>query len=540
MIEMKHDWRVRVTKFNYVRLVTRIPILICVCLLAFNTIQCNHDSSREATSTLTLLVDADEWVMSPSPHGSAEFMIFLGLARPNERGELEGRLAESWEHTPGSREWTIHLRNNVRWHDGVPVTADDIKFTVDLFRNPDVIASTDNTGFYQIESVEVLNDTTFVLTYKPGSVWHTYWYPGYWPVFYPKHLLKDLDPAKIAEWEFWKHPVGNGPFRYVRHTPKTMMELEANPDFHLGKPKIDRVVLKFGPESITELKAGNVDVLNLPDQMVATALKSDPRFNVYYESWDDISVMLSLIYNHRNPLFADARVRRAIAHAIDRRELPRVLNMWEKLPVIDVPFTESQYWKREVPEPLPYDPPQARRLLKEAGWGDEGSGGFREREGKEFRFPMIVSKRYEPVAVYVQQKLAEVGINVEITTLEGKVVWERVYKRGDFDIALSYVWISPDDPDMGLEVMMGKNSAIGFQNAVAAKLVDDAMKAKDLKSLGSIYRELAPVVQKEQPFTFLTFGVEAYAAHRRVKGLSSPFRANPVWNAGYLWMEEEP
>ena len=112
--------------------------------------------------------------MSPARRGSATFIVFLSLATPNERGELEGRLAESWEHTRGSREWTIHLRPGVRWHDGMPVTAHDVKFTVDLFSRPDVRASTSNTGFFQIESVEVLDDASFILTFVPGSVWHSY------------------------------------------------------------------------------------------------------------------------------------------------------------------------------------------------------------------------------------------------------------------------------------------------------------------------------------------------------------------------------
>ena len=97
----------------------------------------------------------DEWVLSPARRSSAGFLVFLPLATPNERGELEGRLAQSWEHVPGSREWTIHLRTDVRWHDGVAVTAHDIKFTVDLFKHPDVITSTSNTDMFRVESVDL-------------------------------------------------------------------------------------------------------------------------------------------------------------------------------------------------------------------------------------------------------------------------------------------------------------------------------------------------------------------------------------------------
>jgi peptide/nickel transport system substrate-binding protein len=299
------------------------------------------------------------------------------------------------------------------------------------------------------------------------------------------------------------------------------------------------VLLKFGGELMADLQAGNVDAINLENPIAVQLLKDDSRFDIYYESWDDISTMLSLIWNHRNPLFHDARVRRAMAHAIDRHELLNILDMWEALPVVDVPFTEPQYWNDQLPEPLPYDPVLARRLLDEAGWHDTDGNGTRERNGAEFRFPLIVSQRYQSIAVYVQHMLQEVGVAVEITTLDGGAVWERTYESGDFAVSLYYVWISPDDPDMGLEVMMGENSKIGFHNPRAIELVNAAMGATNPLTLDSIYRELAPIVQEEQPFTFLVFGVEAYAVQRRVKGLSSPFRANPLWAAAHLRIEDE-
>ncbi len=537
----KYGGKMKVQKTKPVRAQGQTFIILCTCLLVFASIHCSRSDSTRDSSTLTLLTPSDEWILSPARRGSTALLVFLALATPNEQGELEGRLARSWEHPPGSREWTIHLRTDVRWHDGVPVTAHDVKFTFDLFKHPDVITSTYNTGFNQIESLVVLDDYTVIMTYKPGSIWHYYWYPGYWQIFYPKHLLEDLDPANITEWEFWTHPVGNGPYRYVRHVPKTMMEFEANPDFYLGKPKIERVVLKFGKESITELLAGNVDAMYLDKQITVEMLKKDPRFNIYYESWDDISSMLSIIYNHRNPLFSDARVRRAIAHAIDRHELARVLNMWEDLPVVDVPFTEPQYWQGDLPRPLPYDPALARHLLEEAGWRNENGDEVRERDGKKFRFPLIISEGSQTPAVYVQQKLRDVGIRAEITTLEPGTLQGLTY-GGDFEVdaaAIALVWISPDDDDMGLEVMMGENSTIGFHNPRATELVKAAMAAPDLESLGVIYRELAPIVQQEQPFTFLVFGVNTWVAHRRIKGLSSPFHANPQWIAGSLWIEDE-
>ena len=118
-------------------------ITLWICLLAFSSMQCSRDDATRNSSTLTILIPSDEWILSP----------------------------------------------DVRWHDGLPVTAHDIKFTFDLFNHPDVRTSTSNTGFHQIESIEVLDGYSFRMTYKPGSIWHSYWHPGYWNIFYPKHQI---------------------------------------------------------------------------------------------------------------------------------------------------------------------------------------------------------------------------------------------------------------------------------------------------------------------------------------------------------------
>lgn len=120
-------------------------------------------------STYTLAVPSDEWVMSPVRSNAAKFLVFLELATPNAQGKLEGRLARRWTHSADYRDWTIHLRSDVRWHDGVPVTAQDVKFTVDLMTDPDVMPKVFNTGFFVYESARVVDDSTVVIRYKDRS-----------------------------------------------------------------------------------------------------------------------------------------------------------------------------------------------------------------------------------------------------------------------------------------------------------------------------------------------------------------------------------
>ena len=498
---------------------------------AFMCLQCGRVPSRSNESTLTILSNSNEWTLGPAADGVAKFLVFLELATTNERGEVVGRLAKSWEHSPDYKNWTIHLRTDVKWHDGVPVTAQDIKFTVDLWKHPDVQYWEGNS----IESITVLDDSTVTLVYE-STPWDITWLPGPWSVFYPKHLLENLDPAEFYKWEFWTRPVGNGPYRYVRHVPKTMMEFEANPDHFKGKPKIDRVVLKFGADNITELLAGNVDALNLDRQIDVLALAEDSRFQTYYEVWDDIGAPEVILWNQRHPALRDPQVRRALTLAINRPELPQVLQMWQDLPITDVPYTGRQYWRRELPQPLPFDPAQSRRILDHAGWRDTDGDGVREREGVDLTFTTIVEVSWTPAAVYVQDNLRRVGARMEITTMNWSAARERI-KEGTFDAAIDYIWVEPA-ADLGLSQLFGKDSPLGFKNDRIQKLLQAAQLTTDPDEIDSLYREMMPIFQAELPMTYLTLNVETYVAHKRIKGLSTPFRANPEWFAEYLWIEE--
>lgn len=473
-------------------------------------------------STLSVFYMGDEQALGLPYDMSPKFLVFLPLVTEDAEGRLVGRLARSWEHSPDWREWTVHLRTDVRWHDGTPVTAHDVEFTLDLLKHP-AVAYADPEGY----EVQVLDDSTFTIRHRVrryNMVAPPVGTPrDGWTVYYPKHLLQALDPAQWQQWEFWKQPVGNGPYRYVRHLPQTMIELEANPDFYLGRPGVERVLLRFGGQPLVELLAGNVDAIPYANQADLPKVEHDPRFRLY-QAFEEVNVR-AVVWNRENPLLADANVRRALTQAVDRAELARLLHFPEGTPLFDVPYTPDQFRRRELPPALPYDPGAAARLFDATGWEDTNGGGMRERDGSMCRFSLLVAPEFglERTAVYLQSQLQAVGVRMDIETLELGAVVARV-RAADFDAALLQM---PMSGEWAGRSFFDQETPDPASRRIRA-LLQEAREAMDPVEQDRVLRESWPVFQAQLPVLFLSPLVRTTIAHRRVQGLSTPYRVDPV------------
>jgi len=520
-----------IKKGKSLRLLERISsprlILAFLCLIVLASVPCNRsERARLSESSVTVGYYGDERVFLQDYWDmGAEHLIFLPLANEDEKGEPLPVLAERWEHSEDYREWTYFLRKDVRWHDGVPVTAHDIKFTLDLRNDWEVLS-----GSISFLSVEVLDDFTLTVTHKRPIELDSY------DVYYPKHLLEGLDPKEFYEWEFWKQPVGNGPYRYVRHVPKTMVEVEANPDYYRGKPKIDKVILKFlEKRSLVELLSGNVDALWGVDRNMLLMLSGDERFRSYH-SWG--GRFHAIYWNHRHPLFQSPKIRKALTMSINRRELAGVLNYPEGVPILDAITTYRQFRLGLYPEPLPHDPDRARKMLEEEGWRDIDGDGVREQDGEEFRFTAITYAELGRIAIYVQDQFRRIGVQMEIQTLNNSAVRQHV-KSGDYDALIFFITNSTNQPYFGHVRMYGEDSPFGYVNSEMTRLLNIAKDTIDLDKLDRIYQEIMPIFAEDMPITLLLPDVFTSVAHRRIKGLSSLNRVDPVLHMEHLWLEDE-
>jgi peptide/nickel transport system substrate-binding protein len=496
--------------------------------IASGLVSCGRSKARRPrdSSTVTVRYILDpETALGPIDDAPAQFLVFMPLVAWNRAGELEGRLAESWEHSPDYRTWTIRLRDGVRWHDGVPLTSHDIKFTLDLLQHPEARKFAPDSW-----TVIVLDDRTCTITLHSLNASYTDTGIGDWIACWPKHLLEKLDPKQIDTWPFWAHPVGSGPYRHVRTVPKMMMELEANPDYFRGKPKITKVILKFaGSGAVPELLSGDVDAAPYPQRSDVANVSRDGRFRVYQQP---IPPANALWWNHRSALFQDVSVRRALTCAINRAQLLQVLNLPADMRVIDLPVTERQRRRGNYPEPIGYDPELAKRLLDQAGWFTRNRNGIRERNGRPFRFTTIARAGgwFSGSAIYVQDQLRRIGVRMDLTSISDWGLVDSRIKGGQFDAAIM------EAPLGRLELLL---RGAGYNSPLFFGMLDKVEKVADPDEKDMLIRELTGVAQHDVPLTYLHPFTATTIASTRIRGLeNSPYNGDLVQCMDELWLED--
>ncbi len=484
----------------------RIIVIFCVGSIALLNLHCGgEDRSNDARShTLTIHVPGlDERLLGPLG-ANPWFLVFLGLATgPGDSVSPLPRLLDRWEHTPDYTKWTLHVRDGVRWGDGVPVTAADVKYSLEMWTNPKI-----GYEYPFQEEITVLDSHNLQITFKEpvSSTVFTF----NWLAMLPKHLVEPLDLDHIFSWPFWIQPVGNGPYRYVRHIPGVMTELKANPDYYAEAPKIPGVVLRFGGDGLTELLSGNADIATSIKPLQAAQLAEDSRFRVYHKI--KYKSHVGILWNHRNPLFQDAGVRKALTLAIDRRELNQILDYPPDLPIFDVPATMRHHLQGMVPAPMPYDPGRAVQLLTEAGWTDTDNDGILEKDGQQFRFTLSTTEMSTTQAVYIQNQYRRIGVNMDIGTYDRNALWAKVREPHDFDAA-----IHTQNHIEGFRDFRYS----GYKNPELSRLRDAIWYTIDQEAADRALKELWQIVEAEVPFTYLHPTLSYLAAHRRVRGLQN-------------------
>jgi peptide/nickel transport system substrate-binding protein len=423
-------------------------------------------------------------------------------------------LAESWEISPDQLTYTFHLRHGVKWHDGEPFTADDVKFTYDKLMDPKVDAAPIRSYFTTVKSCEVLDSYTvrFIATQR---YFKTLEVIGTFMPICPRHVFAKGDPD-FNKNEFGRHPIGTGPYKFVRWDTGSQIVVERNDDYWgapIHYPK--RMVFQILEEPYVAaqlLKKGQIDVFDGVSPILwEHDLEGSRSMEHLHEIVYPFPSYSYMGFNLRQSPFTDIRVRHAIDLLMPRDEIIKKIALDKyatKTSGYDPPSAPS--YNHDVP-PTPYDPTLAQQLLAEAGFKNDHGDGILYKDGKPLSFTLLYpagNTNGEKVAELIQESLKAQGIDMKLSRLEFAQLIEKI-DDWNFDAVLA-AWSLDINGDPGqlwasadADVKKSSNF-IGYKSAEADRLIAAAKLEYDPDKRAKIYQELQKVIHDDYPVCFLT------------------------------------
>ncbi len=452
------------------------------------------------------------------------------VERDKKTLELKPELAESWEISEDRLEYTFYLEEGVRFHDGRPLTAHDLKFTLDRIMDPEVDAPHLRNYYRDIKEVNVLDDFTIKFTYAR-------------PYFLALEVLGGIPamPRHIFEsGNFNNHPnnrrpVGSGPYKFVEWDTGMQIVLARNEDYWGKKPNLERIVFNIITDStvaLQVLKKGNIDIMGLtPIQWVKQTKGSrfDEKFRKISYSGPGYNF---IAWNARKPYFSDKRVRIAMTHLVDREKILATINFGLGKIVTGNFWIDSPYYNHNI-KPITYDPARAKELLDEAGWADSDNDGIRDKDGTKFSFEFLISgssQTAEQLSTILKEDLKNMGIEMSIRKLEWAVFTQHLNDR-KFD-ATTLGWslgVEADPYQIWHSSQAEKGSNfVGFINEEADDIIDKARVEFDKEKRIELYRRFHEIIHEEQPYTFLFNNKSLVAVHKRFMDSSGGITVYPL------------
>ncbi len=456
---------------------------------------------------------------------------------------LAPQLAKSWESSEDGKTITFHLEEKAVWSDGVPITAEDVRFSWQAQSSPDVGYGDANAKRY-ITDVEVVDPHT--ARFHFSRVYAKQMLDANEGMILPKHawsVVPFKEWRKSADW-FRDHLVTSGPFLLASWKPQQEIVLAKNPRyFQPGRPRLDRAVLRIVPEApsqVAQLLAGQVDFATNPQPTDAPRIEADknlellaiPFRNFVFAAWN----------NQREP-FRDPEIRRALTLAIDRRKI--VDTLWGQYANVAVSPILSFMWAHDKSiQGLPFNPTEAKKILAAKGFRDTDGDGVVERNGKPFRFELTTNSGNQQrvdATVIIQAQLAAVGIAavpriVEFNALSAKL------DEGDYDGVILGLGM---DTSLDLTTLLHSrsigngNNLARYSNPEVDRLIDEAAGEPSVDAMVPRVRQIERILEHDQPATFLWESKRLMGLNRRIRD-AKPSPIFMLWNLRDWWVEPAP
>lgn len=509
--------------------------LCALCVFAVSFVACGDREGARARAGGTVVVGmrTDFGGINPVTNTDQytdeliKYALFTPLVQYDDRLQVRPYLAESWELL-GDSGVVFRLRRDVRWHDGRPVSAQDVKFTFDLAKDPATASLVGSAYLTEVSDADIVDEHTIRFRFARP---HAQALEDFWWAPLPKHLLEGVPPAQLRNADYNRRPVGSGPFRFVEWRAGERLVLERNASFPRalgGPPDLERVVFRVIGEAstmLTELMTGGVqvDVPVVPDQARRIQTSPDltlfdfPGRTVYYIGW-----------NNRRPPFTRTPVRRALTLAIDRQQIIDALLFGYGAPALGTIPPWHPLYPRET-QPSAHDPHEAARLLDVEGWRDRNGDGVREdAAGRPLRFTLLTgdAQLNRAVVEVIQEQLRRVGVDVRIQILEFQTFLAQ-HKSRDFD-AVFHNWVLDNfqvasAPAALLHSKWADVPLSANRSSVADPrldaLIDRGAGTVDAGQARAVWGELTQLLQQEQPLTFMFWLNELAAARNELGGV---------------------
>ncbi|NUK29292.1 oligopeptide ABC transporter substrate-binding protein [Parageobacillus sp. VR-IP] len=484
------------------------------------------------------------------------------LFRTNGDYEITNDGAATYQLSADKKTMTIKIKDNVRWHDGEPVKAEDLEYAYLVIGNKDYTGVRYGDALIQdivgmdeyhsgkadkISGIKVIDDKTLTITWKHANPSVL---TGIWAYPLPKHYLKDVPIKDLAKSDkIRKHPIGFGPFKVKKIVPGESVEFVRNDDYWAGRPNLKGVILKVvSPQVVLQaLKKGEIDIAEFPTDQYVSAKgtkniqfvgKIDLAYNYigfklgHWDAKKQENVM-------DNPKFQNKKLRQAMAYAINNKEVADRLYHGLRFPATTlIPPSFPGYHDKNA-KGYTYDPEKAKKLLDEAGYKDVDGDGFREDpNGKKFTINFLSMSGgdiAEPLAKFYMQCWKDVGLNVQL--VDGRLAefnsfYDMVEKDNPKVDVFAAAWYTGTDVDpYGL---YGRNVMFNYSRWVNEKndeLLEKghSEQAFDKEYRKKIYNEWQALMNEEVPVIPTLYRSIIYAVNNRVKNFTVDPSSKLTW-----------
>jgi peptide/nickel transport system substrate-binding protein len=495
---------------------------IFFCLLTFALFPLLSCSHPPPASTLVMLIESSPTNLDPRVGTDVQSerideLLFDPLLSRDENFNLRPWLAERWE-IPDPLTYVFHLRHDVHFHDGRPLTARDVRWTVNSVRNGS-LRTAKAAPYRFIDHIETPDDFTVIFRMKePDST-----------------LLWNLSGAALgivpygSGAEFNRNPIGSGPFRFVSQEQDKEVIIERNDGYWGEKPRVPEVRFAVVPDATTralELRKGSADIaINALTADMIVAMRKDQELKIETAPG---TIYTYLALNLRDPLLKDVRVRQALAYAIDRQPIIHYLLRDMARPAASV--LPPQHWAYNPNvRTYEYNPQRARQLLDAAG--------YPEHNGIRFHLTMKTSTEESTklLAAVLQQQFRAVGIALDIRSFEFATFYSDV-TQGAFQL-YSLRWIGAnEDPDIFENVFHSASfpphraNRGYYANPQLDALIDQARRTVDQEPRRRLYGQVQQIVAEELPYINLWYLDNVLVHTKRVRDL----RVSPSGDYGFL------